>query len=154
MNSPPLNALKMTLKYQIIIALSFLVVFVVFVKLTAPTVILERVISYLLGACIFAVSNAYYTVYALRYFLSPNTQPKDTRSQNNNHSNSAPLVLSFINKGQKGKFVLSAVFFALVFSLFDMLREPANVLALFLGYWILIFAQWLIAKKIIDKVLP
>lgn len=154
MLSPPLHALKKTLTYQAIVIAVVLGFFLTVAKINGLSVIYPLILSYLMGAGIFVVANAYFTVYAFLYAprADSNDQSGGTSVTQQNTQYNAQQMLSFVTKGQKGKFVLSAVLFATAFSLCDLLRSPLNVAALFTGYITLAFSQWSIAKKLIDQV--
>lgn len=149
MKSQPIYALQITLAAQCVIVIAFLGVFLLVASLKAFTVIYSLVISYLFGASIFVISNAYYTFYAFWHCTQKSTL-KEVANENSFHK--AQLNLRFMNKGQKGKLILGAILFALAFRFVDMLQVSNNVMALFTGYILLIFSQSFVAKIVIDKI--
>lgn len=84
--------------------------------------------SFLLGATVYMVPNAYFTLYAFRYHGSENSQ----------------LVVKSFYTGESGKHALAAVGFALVLKFISPLHLPT----LFAGFIALIVMQWFIAWQI------
>ncbi|ODS23155.1 hypothetical protein AB835_10265 [Candidatus Endobugula sertula] len=84
--------------------------------------------SILVGGLIYIIPNMYFSVYAFRFRGVQATQQ---------------VLLGFY-RGEVGKFLLSSVGFAAVFTLVN----PLNVLALFMVYVVLTVVQWLQLAKI------
>ncbi|ACR13595.1 ATP synthase F0, I subunit [Teredinibacter turnerae T7901] len=78
--------------------------------------------SFALGALVYAIPNAYFTLYAFRY-----RGARDTA-----------LINKSFKRGESGKFALVVVGFALVFRFVMPLSYPA----LFAGFCSLIIFQW------------
>jgi len=79
--------------------------------------------SILIGGLIYSLPNLYFSVYAFRFRGAPNIQ----------------RVLLGFYRGEVGKFLLSAVAFAVVFTLIT----PLNIIAVFISYIALTMIQWL-----------
>ena len=84
--------------------------------------------SFLWGALVYVVPNAYFTLYAFRYSKSGNSQ----------------LIVKSFYTGEFGKHALAAVAFAMVLKFVSPLHLPT----LFAGFMGLISVQWLIAWQI------
>ena len=85
--------------------------------------------SFVLGAAVFAIANLYFTAYASQVAGAQNTH----------------WALKQAKHGQMGKFVLSALGFALVFNFFESLL----VVAVFIGFFFMVLLQWFIAAKLV-----
>lgn len=84
--------------------------------------------SFLWGVLVYAVPNAYFTLYAFRYSRSGNSQ----------------LIVKSFYTGEFGKHALAAVGFAMVLKFVSPLHLPM----LFAGFIGLITVQWFIAWQI------
>lgn len=84
--------------------------------------------SFALGACIFIVSNLYFTVYSFRY----------------SGARYSDWVLRSFKWGESGKLILSAMGFALVFNYV----KPLSVGTLFIGYITMVILQWIISARV------
>jgi len=91
---------------------------------------MSPVISYsmLVGGLIYLVPNMYFAVYAFRF----------------RGAQAAQRMLLGFYRGEIGKFLLSCVGFAIVFTFV----KPLNVLALFIAYSGLTIIQWLQLARI------
>lgn len=88
--------------------------------------------SVALGAAVYIVPNAYFTLYAFRYrFNGADDQP-------------ARWIARSFNRGEFGKLVLAVAGFALVFRFVSPLNTPA----LFTGFCSMVICQWFIAAAI------
>jgi ATP synthase protein I len=83
--------------------------------------------SVLIGGLIYWIPNAYFTLYAFRY--------KGARA--------ASAVLHSIYRGEVGKFVLTAVGFALAF----VFVKPLDIISLFLAYVVVMLSQWYLVGR-------
>ena len=85
----------------------------------------NRVISYsvFLGGLVYWIPNLYFAAYAFRF----------------RGAQAAQQVLLGFYRGEIGKFILSCVGFAIVFTLV----KPLHLLAFFIAYIVLTLLQWL-----------
>ncbi|MCR8921974.1 ATP synthase subunit I [Dasania sp. GY-MA-18] len=83
--------------------------------------------SALIGAGIFIGPNAYFSFYAFRYA----------------GARAAPQVAQSFYRGEAGKFVLTAVMFAVSFAV----MRPIDVVAVFLTYIFFMVLTWLLAWR-------
>lgn len=84
--------------------------------------------SFLLGALIYILANAYFALYAFRY----------------RGSSMGPWITRSFSWGESGKLALTAVGFALVFRLV----QPLSVAALFAGFCSMILLQCFVGFKV------
>lgn len=84
--------------------------------------------SIFIGGLIYIIPNMYFAVYAFRF----------------RGAQAAHMVLASFYRGEIGKFLLSSVGFAMVFTFVD----PLNVLWLFSAYIALTILQWIQLAKI------
>ncbi|MGH1472061.1 MAG: ATP synthase subunit I [Cellvibrionaceae bacterium] len=87
--------------------------------------------SVLVGGIIQILPNTYFALYAFRY----------------QGAQSASLALRAMSRGETGKFVLTLMGFALVFSLF----KAVNVVALFVSYFVMIIVSVGVASQVIGQ---
>lgn len=111
------------------IAIVQLAILVVAVIAIAP-VDVTTAYSILIGGMIQIVPQAYFTRLAFRYV----------------GAKQAPKILRAIHKGETGKLLLTAVFFALAFSFIKPLHLPG----LFLSYSAMIIVQWFCAARLLN----
>lgn len=90
----------------------------------------DRTASYsvLAGGLIFLIPNVYFALYAFRF----------------RGAQAAQQVLLGFYRGEIGKFILSIVGFASVFTLV----KPLDILVLFVSYIVLTIVQWVFLSKI------
>jgi len=86
--------------------------------------------SILLGGLLHLLPNTYFALYAFRY----------------QGARSAPLALRAMSRGEVGKFVLTMVGFAMVFSLYP----DVNVIALFIAYLVMIVVAVVITSRLVS----
>lgn len=84
-------------------------------------------LSVLLGGLIYWVPNAYFTLYAFRF----------------RGAQAAAAVLRSMYRGEVGKFMLTVVGFALVFTLV----KPIEPLSLFVSYSAMTISQWILVSR-------
>lgn len=85
--------------------------------------------SVLFGGLIYIVPNVYFALYAFRY----------------RGARSASLMVNGFYRGEKGKFLLSCIGFAVVFTWVN----PLNPAALFITYLSLTVLQWVVLSKVV-----
>lgn len=83
--------------------------------------------SMLLGGLIYWIPNAYFTLYTFRF----------------RGAQAAAIVLRSMYRGEVGKFMLTVVGFALVFTWV----KPIEPIALFVTYIVMIFSQWILVSR-------
>lgn len=91
--------------------------------------------SVALGAAVYIVPNAYFTLYAFRYRF------------NGADDNAARWITRSFNRGEFSKLALAAAGFALVFRFVSPLHIPA----LFTGFCSMVACQWYIAAAIAKR---
>ena len=117
------NPLKFTLAVQLLAVLPVSVVLGLINPLWLS--------SFVIGAFVYIVPNAYFTLYAFRF-----------RSSEHSH-----LIVKSFYTGESGKHALAAVGFALVLKYVSPLHLPS----LFAGFIYLVVMQWFIAYQISKK---
>lgn len=117
------NPLLFTLAVQLLVVSPALLVLIFFNPLW--------MFSFLLGAIVYSLPNAYFTWYAFRY------RGKDYSLQ----------IASSFYTGEFGKHALAAVGFALVYRYVNPLHAPA----LIAGFSSLIVVQWFIAWQVATR---
>lgn len=118
---------KSPLIFSLVIQTSVTLFFSVLFLILSPI----HAYSYLSGACVFIIANAYFVHYAYRY---------------RGVELSRWIAHSF-KWGEAGKLSLSALLFALVFQLI----KPLNVGFVFFGFSCMMCLQWLIAYWVVNK---
>lgn len=81
----------------------------------------------LLGGLIYWIPNAYFTLYAFRF----------------RGAQAAAAVLRSMYRGETGKFMLTVVGFALVFTLV----KPIEPISLFVSYSVMTISQWVLVSR-------
>lgn len=114
------NPVLYTLAVQLLVVLPVCALILAFNKLVAT--------SFMLGAIVYVVPNAYFTLYAFRY----------------RGSESAHQIVRSFNTGEYGKLALAAMGFALVYRFVTPLHAPA----MFAGFCSMIVLQWFIAYQV------
>lgn len=87
--------------------------------------------SYAFGALIYILSNLYFTIYAFRF----------------SETSMADWAFRAFKLGETGKFILSALGFALVF----LHVKPLAVESLFVGFSTMVILQWFLSVRITEK---
>lgn len=87
--------------------------------------------SALLGGLMCLIPNAYFASYAFRYM----------------GARAARHIARAFYRGETGKFLLTIVGFALVFTLV----KPLDLIALFLAYLAMLALQWFVAARVIGQ---
>jgi ATP synthase protein I len=112
------------------IAITQLIILLVLVVAISP-VDVTAAYSMLVGGVIQVGPNAYFTRLAFRHAGARKT----------------PEILRSIHKGEAGKLLLTAVFFALAFSYI----EPLHLPGLFFSYGAMIIVQWFCAVRVLSN---
>ena len=115
------------LKLWVILAIQFIVLLLAIIILLATGFSELTIKSVIAGALIFSGPNVYFTYYAFRH----------------SGARAATEVAQSFYRGESGKFILTAVLFAVLFAAV----KPIDAVAVFLAYIVMMVLAWLTALR-------